>query len=1159
MSLLSEEERRLLAKRLRQKGGGGGLEQGEACPPVRPPLVAAGPPVRPGETRRAPLSFAQRRLWFLDQLEPAFAAYNIPVAVRFTGPLDVAALAGSLAAIAARHETLRTTFESVQGEPAQVIAGPVPLQTGAGLPLPVADLSALPADRRADEAARLGRDEALRPFDLARGPLVRVLLVRQTPEEHGLVAVMHHIVSDGWSAGVMIRELGELYAASREARPAALSPLPIQYADYAVWQNGWLRGEALDALLAWWRQELDGAPHILDLPTDRPRPPAQTFRGGEAPFVLSADLAAALGGIGRREGATLFMVLLAVLEAVLGRWAGQDDLLIGAPVANRTRGETEPLIGFFVNTLVHRGRLAGDPSFRSFRGLVGRVRLFAMGAFERQDLPFERLVEALGVERNRNRTPLYQVLFVLQNAPAGALHLPGLVLEEIPLGTESAKTDLLLSLAEVPGSGGLYGTWEYAADLFDAATIHRLGRSLAVLLTHAVASPETPVVELPLLPEEDKRQLLVDRNSTAAEFPRDASLGDLFAETAARTPGAVAVTSDEGGEGDLAYQELNDRSARVARYLSRCGLAPEERIGVVAERSPNLIAALLGIVRAGAAYLPLDPAAPPERLAWMLHDAGARLLLVDRELLALLPRGLLPADLRVIPLDEALSPPSPGGWECDGRGGQGGEVGGEALAYVMYTSGSTGTPKGVAVSHRNVIRLVRGSRFAAMGPEQTWLQLAPVSFDAATLEIWAPLLNGGRLALAPAGRLSLDELGHAIEHLGVTSLWLTAGLFHQMADHRLAALRPLRQLLTGGDVVSPVHVRRVLEALPDLTLINGYGPTEGTTFTCCYVIPPNTDSRQMSTSVPIGLPISNARVYVLDRNLRPVPAGMAGELCVGGDGLARGYLGRPDLTAERFVPYSRGERLYRTGDRVRWVVREGKDVLEFIGREAADSGQVKIRGHRVEIGEVEAALAALPELRSAVVTVRQDAAGKALTAYVVAAQIGDIAPADLVPHLQRALRSRLPEPMIPTTWVVLDVLPLTANGKVDRRALPAQGGETPHASYLAPRTPLEQRIVEICADLLSLEKERVSILDNFFTLGGHSLLATQLAVRLQDCFHVEVPLRLIFDAPDLMTLAGRITDQELAAADDQDLSVLLDELEELTPEERQALLSGSGG
>jgi len=1153
--------------------------------PVRPPLVPAGPAVPPGshpiEPRRAPLSFAQRRLWFLDQLEPGFAAYNIPAAVRFTGSLDVAALAGSLDAIAARHETLRTVFESIQGEPVQVIFGPV---AGSGLPLPVADLTALPVARRAAEAARLGRLAALRPFDLAIGPLVRALLVRHTPAEHDLIAVMHHIVSDGWSTGVMIRELGELYAASREARPATLAPLPIQYADYAAWQNGWLRGEALDALLAWWRQELDGAPHILDLPTDRPRPPVQTFRGAEEPIVLPADLAAALGSLGRREGATPFMILLAGLEAVLGRWAGQDDLLIGAPVANRTRGETEPLIGFFVNTLVHRGRLGGDPPFRD---LVGRVRASALGAFDRQDLPFERLVEALGVERTRNRTPLYQVLFALQNAPAGALRLPGLTLEEIPLGTESAKTDLLLSLTEIPGSG-LCGTWEYAADLFDAATIRRLGRGLATFLAGAAASPGTPVSELPLLSAAESRELLVERNRTAAAFPRDASLGDLFAETAARAPGAVAVSSEAG---DLTYAELEQRSARIARFLAEQGIRPEERIGLIADRSPNLIAALLGIVRAGGAYLPLDPAYPPERLAWMLHDAGARLLLADRALLDVLPPGMLPGDLRILPIDEALrfdrSHPEgelreregSGGWEGSARpdplGRQGspqddaGEpisnhpAGGEALAYVMYTSGSTGTPKGVAASHRNVIRLVRGSRFAEMGPEQTWLQLAPVSFDASTLEIWAPLLNGGRLALAPAGRLSLDDLGHVIERHGVTSLWLTAGLFHQMADHRLAALRPLRQLLAGGDVVSPVQARRVLESLPELTLINGYGPTEGTTFTCCHAM---THPRQIGSSVPVGTPIANARVYVLDPGQRLVPAGVAGELYLGGDGLARGYLGRPELTAERFVPDpfgaltgKAGERLYRTGDRVRWITMDGREVLEFLGREAGD-GQVKIRGHRVEIGEVEAALTALPEVRNAVVTVRQTvhqdaAADKVLTAYVVPVEP---APADLVPELQRALRGRLPDPLIPTAWVVLAVLPLTPNGKVDRRALPAPEGDTRRGGYQAPHTPLEEKIVEICADLLGLDKDRISVRDNFFVLGGHSLLATQFAVRLHDHLHLEVPLRLIFDTPDLMTLAERITDQELATADEQDLSALLDELADLTSEERQALLAGDG-
>jgi amino acid adenylation domain-containing protein len=1107
--------------------------------PEEPRIVPAGPPARPGETRRAPLSFAQRRLWFLDQLEPGSAAYNIPTAVRLTGVLETRALAGSLAAIARRHETLRTTFVAVQGEPWQIIAG------DGSLPLPVIDLGALPAERTAAEAVRLARAEALRPFALARGPLVRTLLLRQSPEEHTLVAVMHHIVSDGWSTGVMIRELGELYAAVRAGRPAALPALPVQYADYAVWQNGRLQGEILDALLAWWRTELAGAPHVLALPTDRPRPPVQTFRGADEPFALPADLAVALGGLGRQEGATPFMLLLAGLHILLGRWSGQDDLLVGAPVANRTRGETEPLIGYFVNTLVHRGRLGGGPSFRE---LLVRVRDSALGAFARQDLPFEHLVDELGAERTRNRTPLYQVLFALQNAPAGALRLPGLALEEVPLGAETAKTDLLLSLAEMPpgtdGAGELRGTWEYATDLFDPATIRRLGRSLTVLLTAAAASPETPVADLPLLAPEETAELLVDRNRTGTDFPRDASLGGLFVATAARTPAAVAVTSDEG---DLTYEELEQRSASVAHRLLALGLAREERVGLIAHRSPDLIAALLGIVRAGGAYLPLDPAYPPERLAWMLHDAGARLLLADRRLLDVLPPGTLPPDLRVLPLDEAVS--------GDGRG-DGEVLPSDSLAYVMYTSGSTGTPKGVAVTHRNVVRLVRGTDYADMGADQTWLQLAPVSFDASTLEIWAPLLNGGRLALPPPGRVSLDDLAGAIERHGVTSLWLTAGLFHQMVDHRPAALRPLRQLLAGGDIVSAQHARRLLEAAPGLVLIDGYGPTEGTTFTCCH---PMTDPRQVADPVPIGKPIANARVYVLDRNRKPVPPGVTGELYLGGGGLARGYLGRPDLTAERFVPdpfgpLQAGGRLYHTGDRVRWITAGGADILEFLGREAGD-GQVKIRGQRVEIGEIEATLAALPELRDAVVAVRQDAAGKALTGYVVPAED---APADLPAHLQRALRDRLPDAMIPTAWVVLDALPLTPNGKVDRRALPEPGaaGAVPRTGYLAPRTPLEETIVQTCAELLGLDPARVGIRDNFFALGGHSLLATQLVVLLKDRLGVAVSLRLLFDTPNLMALAEQITESELAAADDQDLAALLDELEDLSPEERQALLAG---
>jgi len=951
---------------------------------------------------------------------------------------------------------------------------------------------------------------------------------------------MHHIVSDGWSMGVLIRELGELYAASQEKRPAVLPPLPIQYADFAIWQHGWLRGEALESLLDWWRRELAGAPRTLELPTDRPRPPVQTFRGAGVPFALPAALAGALRELGRREGATPFMVLLAGLHVLLGRWCGQRDVLVGAPVANRTRAETEPLIGFFVNTLIHRGRLGGRPSFQAF---LARVRASSLAAFAHQDLPFERLVEDLGVERNRNRTPLYQILFVLQNAPAGPLRLPGLTLEDIPLAVETAKTDLLLSLSEDPAGGGFFGTWEHNTDLFDPATVQRLGRSLAVLLGGAVDNPDAPTAALPLLPDAERRQVLVDWNRTATAWPRDASLGGLFVEQAARLPGAVALVSHQGEE--ITWAELERRSARVARRLRALGVRLDERVGLLADRSPDVIAALLGIVRAGGAYLPLDPIFPPERLAWMLADGGVRWLLTDGRLLADLGPQELPAGLQVLSLDEALAPGEPSGDQDVPLP----TVPAEALAYVMYTSGSTGTPKGVAVTHRNVIRLVRGADYADLGPEQVWLQSAPISFDASTLEIWAPLLNGGRLALRDAGRASLDGLARSIARHGVTSLWLTAGLFHQMVDDRLEAFRPLRQLLAGGDVLSPEHAHRVREALPDLALIDGYGPTEGTTFTCCHRV---TGAEPAGASVPIGRPIANARVYVVDEELRPVPPGVAGELYAAGDGLVRGYLGKPDLTAERFVPDpfsgEPGERLYRTGDQVRWLA---DGALEFLGRL---DGQVKIRGFRVESGEVEAALARHPAVRQAAVVARDGVGGKVLSGYVT---LSAPLPSPPGAELQRFLREWLPEPMIPTAWAVLDELPLTPNGKVDRRALPAPElpRERRNRGRREPRSPLEREVVEICAEVLGLEM--VWLDDNFFDLGGHSLLATQLVARLGDRLRMEIPLSLLFDAKSLGDLADRITEQELAQVDDTEMALLLEEIEELSPEEMRELLSGA--
>jgi amino acid adenylation domain-containing protein len=676
-------------------------------------------------------------------------------------------------------------------------------------------------------------------------------------------------------------------------------------------------------------------------------------------------------------------------------------------------------------------------------------------------------------------------------------------------------------------AGVLSGQLEYAADLFDAATVERIGGALRTLLAAAAAAPETPLRELPLLTAGERRQVVADWNRTAVDFPRAAAVHELFDAQSAATPGAVAVVH---GEAVVTYGELARRSDGLARRLLALGVAPEERVALCAGRTPGLIAAMLGILKAGGAYLPLDPSHPAERLAWTVENAGARILVAERRVLSGLPPDFLLGGVQTVFLDDlgledldVSLPAVPAG----------------SLAYVMYTSGSTGEPKGVAVTHRNIVRLVRGAGYTAMGPEQTWLQLAPVSFDAATLEIWAPLLNGGRLVLFPGERVSMEGLEEAVARYGVTSLWLTAGLFHQVVDWRPAALRPLRQLLAGGDVVSAVHARLLLEALPGLTLIDGYGPTEGTTFTACHVM---TDPRQVGETVPIGKPIANARVYVLDAGMRPVPPGVAGELYAAGDGLARGYLGRPDLTAERFLPdafgEAPGERLYRTGDRVRWM--GGADgVLEFLGR--IGDGQVNIRGFLIETGEVEAALAAHPAVRQAAVLGRMasESSDRELVAYLVTSQ--SLPPGEL----QRFLRARLPEPMIPAAWVFAEALPLTANGKVDRRALAGlEGAVRVRADYLAPRTPLEEHLVHTCAEVLALDRESVGVRDNFFDLGGHSLLAMQFVARLQMEWDLEMPLQLLFNATDLADLAERLTEQELAAIDPGLLQEMMAELGE---------------
>ncbi|HET9226571.1 MAG TPA: amino acid adenylation domain-containing protein, partial [Thermoanaerobaculia bacterium] len=790
-----------------------------------------------------PLSFAQERLWFLQQLDPASPAYNIPFALRVTGSLDVPALERAFAEVVRRHEILRTTFHDQDGAPAQRIAPP------AAWTIPVTE----------GDPERLAREDALTPFDLAQGPLLRTRLVRLAPGEHVLLLCIHHAIADLWGLGILVQEVAALYEGQ-----GPLPELPVQYADFAVWQRSWLRGAELERQVDFWRAELADAPPALDLPTDRPRPSAATSRGESRAVELSEEVAR----LGRERGATPFMVLLAALGAVCARWSGQEDVVLGAPVANRQRPELEGLVGMFVNSLPLRVRTGGEPSFSD---LLARVRRSALDAYEHQDVPFEKLVEELRPPRDLGRHPLFQAVLAFQNVRQGRIDLPDLTLEPLDIGSAVARFELTLTLFE--SEEGLAGSVEWAADLFDAATIERLLGSLKTFLAAAASSPETAVADLPLLSEGERRQVLVDWNDTASPFP-NLPIHELFAEQAALRPDAVAV---ELGDERLTYGELQERASRVARRLR---LQPEQPVAVLAERSLDLIVNLLAILQAGGAYMPLDPSHPQERRDWMMKDAGAiplSLAETETDLSAVLP---------------------------------------ESLAYVMYTSGSTGTPKGVAVTHRNVVRLVRGADYAEM--EHTWLQYAPVAFDASTLEIWAPLLNGCRLVLFPGRIGSLDDLAGVIERHGVTSTWLTAGLFHEMLD----GLRPLRQLLAGGDVLSPDHVRRVLEAHPDLALINGYGPTEGTTFTCCHRI------TEVGETVPIGRPIANTRVYVLDDRLEPAPAW--GELYTGGEGLARGYLNRPDLTAERFVPDPFGEgRLYRTGDRVRWRT---DGTLEFQGR-----------------------------------------------------------------------------------------------------------------------------------------------------------------------------------------------------------------------------------
>ncbi|HSS47452.1 MAG TPA: amino acid adenylation domain-containing protein, partial [Thermoanaerobaculia bacterium] len=1047
---------------------------------------------RRGSQEPAALSFAQQRLWFLDQLEPGSPLYNIPAAVELSGPLDVASLAASLGEIVRRHEVLRTTFQSVSGEPLPVVAAP------SAIVLPVIDLAALPAAARRREADRLTGEEARTPFDLAEGPLLRVSLLALSEQVHAVLLTLHHIASDGWSIGLLARELGALYAAFREGRPSPLAELPVQYADFAAWQRRHLSGGLLESELAWWRGQLAGIPAALALPADRPRPAVRSVRGAVHLFAIEGEGFAALTALSRQHGTTLFMTLLAGFLELLRRYTGEDDLVVGTPIAGRTRVETEPLIGFFVNTLVVRMDLSGDPALAD---LLGRVRETTLSAYVHQEMPFERLVEELVPERDLSRPPLVQVVIALQNAPSERLELPGLSLTASPIATGTAKFELTCTLTET--EGGLAGTLGYSLDLFESSTIERLAGHFVRLLAGAVDTPRRRLSELPLLSAAEREQLALwnDTGLTAAPWM---CLHELFAVQAALRPGALAVTD---GVRELTYGELDRRSNRLACVLRCAGTRIESRVALCMERSVDQIVSVLAALKAGGAFVVLDPAQPERRLHQILSDAAPAVVLTH----AAAEGEILPAwegpVIRVEEVDEAEPESAQDLWLPALP---------EQLAYVVYTSGSTGTPKGVLITHGSVVNLLaalEGAVYGAMGPDLRVSVNAPLYFDGSIKQL-IQLLRGRTLCIVPEPvRTDPGALAAFLARQRVDIFDCTPGQLGELVEAswgREGRWMPKR-VLVGGEAVSQALWDRLC-AIEQTSFFNVYGPSE------CTV---DTSVQKVAASIQqprIGSPLANVQVHVMDGWGGVQPAGVPGELWVGGKGLARGYLGRSELTAERFVPNSYagepGARLYRTGDLARWR-RDGK--LEFLGR---IDQQIKLRGFRIELGEIEAALDSHPAVHQAAVALVENDGGRGeqqLVAYVVSP--GEAAVTAGV--LREYLSERLPAYMVPALYRTLPQLPLTPSGKVDRKALgKLRPGRADMITGGLPRTSTEALVAGIFAEVLRVE--RVGISEDFFALGGHSLLATQVASRVRSVFGLELPVRAVFETPTVEGLASRI-------------------------------------
>jgi amino acid adenylation domain-containing protein len=1125
------------------------------------------PPIQPvprGEN--LPLSFTQQRLWFLDQLQPGSFAYNIPTLVRLSGRLDLPALERSLNAVIRRHEALRTAFLTSEGRPRQVIL------PGAALSLPLIDLRTLPLAQRQAEALRQVGVAARQPFDLSHAPLLRAMVLQLDEQEYLLFLMMHHIVSDGWSIGVLIQELATLYTACLSQQPnaeQALPPLPIQYVDYTIWQQEWLGqrspGGIFERQMSYWKRQLADLP-TLDLPTDYPRPAVQSYTGGSFRFLIPPSLSAALAALSERKGVTLFMTLLTAFQTLLARYSGQTDIVVGTPIANRRHAELERLIGFFVNTLVLRSDLGGNPSFDE---ALERVREVCLGAYAHQDLPFDLLVDEIQPARDLSRVPLFQVLFVLQNAPLPALQLPNLSLQAVEIDSGASKFDLTLFLDETPR--GINGLVEYASDLFEAATIARLVGHFQNIL-QALASDSTQrIADVALLTQAEQRQLLHDWNTTEVAFPLDRCLHQLFEEQAARTPDATAVVFEQAR---LSYAELNRRANQLARVLVRHGVGPDVLVALYAERSSSFLIAILAVFKAGGAYLPLDPRLPASWLGQVLSQSQPLVALVGTPLLDSFAQALEPLDAQrrpaVLSLDELLRDDAPAA-DLPARATP------RNLAYVIYTSGSTGQPKGAMVEHRGMLNhalaKVADLRLSA---QDRVAQTASQSFDISVWQFLSALLVGGQVQVVPDA-ITHDpmQLLTLVEQQTITILEVVPSLLRAMldelarSDRRHFRLSALRWLLLTGEALPPDVCRTWLAWYPAIPLLNAYGPTECSDDVTHHPIlePPPAEV----VHLPIGRPIANTRLYILDGRGQIVPLGVPGQLWVGGVGVGRGYLNDPARTAAAFGPdpfgAEPGARLYQTGDRARFLA---DGTIEFLGRL---DHQVKVRGYRIELGEITAALNEHPAVRESVVVAHEDRAGhKRLIAYVVGEQRTKNQEQTEEPgtreeenkeleasgflvgssELRAFLKERLPEYMVPANFVILDALPLTANGKLDRKALPLPDTSRPELEslFVAPRTPQEQTLAGIWMQVLHLDQ--VGVYDNFFELGGDSIRsiqiiakANQAGLRLtpQDLFQHQTIAELAAVATTTFDSAPPDDSDPFAGLTQDDLDTALDQVE----------------